>query len=55
MAVENELALLRDTKVKLALVAGASAFALSAGWMAQAQDVAEPVQIIEEEDEADED
>lgn len=56
MAVDNDLALLRDRKVKLALAAGASAFALSAGW-AFAQDTApeEPVEIIEEDEDEFED
>lgn len=49
MAVQNELALLREKKVKLALAAGASAFALTAS-MAYAQTADEPVEIISEEE-----
>ncbi|NNU15036.1 TonB-dependent receptor [Parvularcula sp. ZS-1/3] len=54
MAVENELALLREKKVKLALAAGASAFALTAS-MAYANTTAqdEPVEILTEEEEED--
>ncbi|MEM9839650.1 MAG: TonB-dependent receptor [Pseudomonadota bacterium] len=51
MAVENENTLLRCSTVKLALVAGASAFALSGGWAALAQEAPEPVEIIEEDEE----